>query len=279
MQQTINILIKDNNIDIKAFLKKYHVGRGKIEEIRNSRDIFVNEQKVDLDCVLKTNDMLKITSIENEVIPYDKEIEVLYEDDNYIAVFKPANILIHSDGQNDKTLINATANYLMLNNKAPIVYPLHRLDYETQGVVIFAKNFLACSIFSNLLENHQVEKKYILMCHGYMSSKQGTLKFFLGKDRHQANKMVVLKNKGQLAITEYKVLKEFDNKSLVLAKILTGKKHQIRVSFAQIKHHLIGDKLYGIKNDLEELKLKAVFLSFLDPLSRERITIDIPNSF
>lgn len=275
MINTIEIKVKENDIDIKNFLKKLHVGRGKIEEIRNINQIYVNEKKVSLDYNLKQNDSLRIASEEKTTFPIASKIQVLYEDENYIIVFKMKNILVHDDGSKKETLMNYVAYHLKKENKNPILYPVQRLDYETTGVIVFAKNFISCAFLSHIIENHEVEKKYVLMCEGTLKNKKGTLKFFLGKDRHNAKKMVVLKNKGQIAITDYEVIAENGNYSTVLVKLLTGRKHQIRVSFARINHSLIGDKLYGKRNDNEDLKLSSVYLSFFDKITNRKICAKI----
>ncbi len=279
MLHEIKVIVKDNNIDLKTYLKKFHVGRSKIEEIRNSNMVFVNDEKVKLDYIVKFNDVLKIVSEEKEVPIYNKKIDILYEDSFFIAVYKNPRILVHSDGEDNKTLINAVAFYLENKKEDPIVYPLQRLDFKAQGIVIFAKNFLACSIFSFMMEKHLINKKYILLCQGKLKEKKGTISLYLGKDRHNSKKMVVLKHSDLLAVTKYEVLDEFNDSSLVQATILTGRKHQIRISFAYLNHPIIGDELYGNFSLQDNLKLKAVFLSFKHPFTLENVKISLNNSF
>ncbi len=275
MKNKIELLINEKyqGLSIKEFLKVNHVGRGKIEEIRTSKSSFINGEYAPLDYILKQNDGLSIISEEVGVKPIPSSIKVLYEDDFFISVDKTSFLLVHEDGNENETLINYVAYYLISNHKSPILYPLHRIDYETSGVIIFAKNFLSCAYFSHLIEEHKVIKEYLLLCKGHLSKNKGEIKLFLGKDRHNANKMVVLKNNGLLALSQYEVIKKYKRCSKVKVRILTGRKHQIRVSFAHINHPLLGDKLYGDKNDKVNLQLIAYSLIFYQPFIDKKIEI------
>lgn len=274
MKNQIEILInkKFQDVSIKEFLKINHVGRGKIEEIRANKSSYVNGEYASLDYILNLNDCLKIISEESPIKPIPSSIKVLYEDEYFISVDKSRFLLVHEDGSENETLINHVAYYLISNHKAPILYPLHRIDYETSGVVIFAKNFLACACFSHLIEEHKVFKEYLLLCEGHLNKKQGEIKLLLGKDRHNAAKMVVLKNNGLLAISQYQVINEYQKYSKVKVRILTGRKHQIRVSFAHINHPIIGDRLYNHKSE-GYLQLVAYKLSFNHPFLDELVEI------
>ncbi len=275
MKNKIELLINEKyqGLSIKEFLKCNHVGRGKIEEIRTSKSSFINGEYASLDYILKLNDSLSFISEEVSVKPISSSIKILYEDDFFIAVDKPSFLLVHGDGNENETLINYAAYYLITHHKLSILYPLHRIDFETSGVVIFAKNFLSCAYFSHLIEKHKVIKEYLLLCKGHLNKNKGEIKLFLGKDRHNANKMVVLKNNGLLALSQYEVIKKYKGCSKVKVKILTGRKHQIRVSFAHVNHPLLGDKLYGEKNDMMNLQLIAYSLTFDQPFINKKVEI------
>ncbi len=277
MLKKVNIKVDDrfNNMNIKNILLFFHVGRSKIEELRRNKNIFINNNESTLNDVVKTNDIITFYSEEKEVDITNKKIKVLYEDENYIVVYKEKGLLVHSDGIINDTLINRVSNYL----DDHIVYPVNRLDFDTSGIVIFARHFLSSTSINYLIETHNVKKEYLLKVKGILKNKKGKLEFYLGRDRHDAKKMIVKRNNGLKAITYYEVLKEENNNSIIKARIVTGKKHQIRVSFAHINHHIIGDKLYGEKNSKEQLQLESIYLSFVDLISNERIEIKTESYF
>ena len=275
MENRVRLIVRKENDgkSISDLLHFYHVGRGKKEELRGKKRIFVNSNVATLSTLVRENDVIEFISNEKEVVPFEKEIKVLYEDDYYIAVYKEKGILIHSDGNNNSTLINMVSSYLIKNNKNPIIYPVHRIDVETSGIVLFSKNFISGTIMDNMVLNHELTKIYLLWVKGILKNKKGELNFELGKDRHNSNKMIVKKSNGLKAITKYEVIKEEKGNSFIKARLITGRKHQIRVSFAYINHPLIGDSIYGNKIQKERLSLEASYLSFIHPFTNEKIEI------
>ena len=275
MENRVRLIVRKENDgkSISDLLHFYHVGRGKKEELRGKKRIFVNSNVATLSTPVRENDVIEFISNEKEVVPFEKEIKVLYEDDYYIAVYKEKGILIHSDGNNNSTLINMVSSYLIKNNKNPIIYPVHRIDVETSGIVLFSKNFISGTIMDNMVLNHELTKIYLLWVKGILKNKKGELNFELGKDRHNSNKMIVKKSNGLKAITKYEVIKEEKGNSFIKARLITGRKHQIRVSFAYINHPLIGDSIYGNKIQKERLSLESSYLSFIHPFTNEKIEI------
>lgn len=266
---TINIDERLNGLTIKELLVFFHVGRGKIEEFRVNKTIYLNDEQIDLSTKVKKGDKLVFVSEENQVNRVNKPVKVLYEDDDFIAVYKEKGLLVHSDGNEKDTLIFRVSSYL----DDSIVYPVNRIDVDTSGIVLFAKHFLSSASINNMVENHMLTKEYLLKVKGILKTKKGKLEFYLGRDRHNSKKMIVKSKDGLLAITKYEVLEEYKDSSLIKARIITGRKHQIRVSFAHINHPLIGDKLYGNQYDKNELNLEAYHLSFISPITNKEIDI------
>ena len=163
MENRVRLIVRKENDgkSISDLLHFYHVGRGKKEELRGKKRIFVNSNVATLSTLVRENDVIEFISNEKEVVPFEKEIKVLYEDDYYIAVYKEKGILIHSDGNNNSTLINMVSSYLIKNNKNPIIYPVHRIDVETSGIVLFSKNFISGTIMDNMVLNHELTKIYL----------------------------------------------------------------------------------------------------------------------
>lgn len=273
----IKILEQFNNMPAFDYLESFHVGKHIINNWFSNKQIKLNDNIIlDSKMILKVNDILEL-DIETEVnmIPYKIKINVLYEDDNIIAVEKPQGILIHSDGNTYETLTNATYNYLSKSNKHPFVYPVHRIDYDTTGIVLFAKNPLALAYLSGEIEAHNVVKEYVCLCHNHFKEKEGMINSKIGRDRH-SNKQVIT-NSGKTSESYYRVINN-GKISKVVVNIKHGRKHQIRVHLASINHPIVGDKLYGIE-DGETLKLHFRKMIFTDPYTRKDIEIKCEEKF
>lgn len=275
MKKSVSLIIDKTltNKTIKEVLLAFFVGKGKIEELRVNKGVFVNDKQVDLNYVTSLNDKIVFVSEETCVDFIKKDIEVLYEDEDFIAVYKEKGMLVHSDGTSTPSLINYVSNIV----SDRIIYPVNRIDVDTSGIVLFAKHFLSSTSINKMVENHELEKIYLLKVKGKLAKKEGKLDFNLGRDRHNAKKMIVNEKSSLKAITYYEVLKETNEYSLINAKIITGRKHQIRVSFAHINHPLIGDKLYGDKNSSVPLQLEATYLRFISPITKKEIVIKTKN--
>ena len=271
MKKSVSLIIDKTltNKTIKEVLLAFSVGKGKIEELRVNKGVFVNDKQVDLNYVTSLNDKIVFVSEETCVDFIKKDIEVLYEDEDFIAVYKEKGMLVHSDGTSTPSLINYVSNIVSDH----IIYPVNRIDVDTSGIVLFAKHFLSSTSINKMVENHELEKIYLLKVKGKLAKKEGKLEFNLGRDRHNAKKMIVNEKSSLKAITYYEVLKETNEYSLINAKIITGRKHQIRVSFAHINHPLIGDKLYGDKYQSTPLQLEATYLRFISPITKKEIVI------
>ena len=242
----INVPKEYEGKTIKEFLKSNHIGRGKVESIRVNKSSFINDQYCNLETKLKENDKLSfLIDEEIDFICDDKDIEVVYVDEYLLIVNKPANIIIHPDDKSKGgTLVNLVANYYKKNNISRKVRFLHRIDKETTGLVMFAKDFLSEAILLQDIEKHIVQRKYLAFIEGKFSKKQGTIKANIKEDRHINGKMCVYKD-GKEAITNYKVIKEYGEYSVVEFVLQTGRTHQIRVHASYLNNPLLGDVLYG----------------------------------
>ncbi len=265
-----------NKKSIKEYLDSFYIRSSFYNNLINNKKILLNNQIVkSANQIVESGDLLKMNIQVKEVRPYKYKIKVLYEDKFLIVINKSGNILVHSDGNTNETLTNAVYNYLYLNNDNLFAYPIHRLDYETTGIVVFAKDPFSLAYMSKQIEEHNVVKEYVCLCRGEFSKFQGVITSKIAKDRH-SNKQIV-NIKGKDATTKYKVIKN-GSISKVLVNIEHGRKHQIRVHLASIKHPICGDKLYGY-NETEDLKLHFKKISFIHPFSRKRIVIECKEEF
>lgn len=267
---------KFKNKTILQFFKNFFVGKDKINFWFCNSKVCVNGEVItNRNYLLKENDKIYLENTNEIVELYDKNIEIVYEDKNILVVNKPSKILVHSDGITNKTLLNAVSYYLKKKGVNSFAYPIHRIDYDTTGIVMFAKDPLTLSFLSVSIEKNDLIKEYVCLCQGPFEMLEGTINKKIGKDRH-SNKQIITKN-GQEAMTKYKVIKN-GNIAKVKIIIIHGRKHQIRVHMNSIGHSIVGDKLYGI-NDGKSLKLHFKKITFFHPFKNKRITIECEEKF
>lgn len=262
-----------NGMSVRAFLKTFHLSKSKIYNFELHKSALINNRFVGLDEKLKTNDVLTLDFIgfhTNPLVPYMGDIHAVYEDEDILILNKQANILVHTDGKTNDTLTNRIAFHY--SQDYPIL-AVHRLDYETSGLLIFAKHPLAHAFLSELFESRKVDKTYLAYVEGIVSKDGAWIKEAIGKDRHK-NRQRVTKD-GQDAQTYYKVIKRFKDKTLLEVNIIGGRKHQIRVHLAYINHPVVGDTLYGFKvDDQRGLKLHFKHIKFIHPRTRTLFEMD-----
>ena len=206
------------------------------------------------------------------------KLDILYEDNHIIVVFKPAGILSQADKSGDVDMLTIIKSYLKEKyNKPGNVYLglVHRLDRPVSGIMVFAKTSKAASRLSEEIRNNKMHKKYLAIIHGYLDVKEGTL---VNRIEKLDNKKVLIDTpKGKEAVLNYKVIKEKNNLSLVDINLVTGRYHQIRLQFASINHPLYGDYLYN-KKDTNKLALVCYSLSFIPPTTKENMTFNLKNT-
>lgn len=294
MKYIVSRLEENQRIDkfIKRMLKEAPISF--IYKMFRQKDIKVNGKKISIDYILKENDIIDIYLKDDLLNQFKKEqtlrpvkanFTILYEDENILVVDKPKGVLVHDDeGHNSITMQHMVLSYLSkkgewdINNDTGFIpSPAHRLDRNTAGILIFGKNLPSLQHLLKLFrEKDQIEKRYTLLVRG-MINKSGVIDLPLLKD--SKTKLVKVDKKSKFAkqaLTEYKRIKYFDSGySLVEAKLLTGRTHQLRVHFSYIGHPIVGDNKYGDfkvnKEFLELYSLKSQFLhatyfAFLDNL-------------
>lgn len=266
-----------NEFKIRDFLATFHLSKSKIYNFELHKSALLNHTYKGLDVRLQAGDLLSLDFIgfhTNPLIPFDGDIKVIYEDEDILVLNKQAFVLVHTDGNTNDTLTNRIAFHY--ENTYPIL-PVHRIDYETSGLLVFAKHPLAHAYLSRLFEAREVEKTYLAYVNGVIVDDDGWIKEPIGKDRHK-NRQRVTKD-GQDAQTYFKVIKRFKNQTLLEVNIIGGRKHQIRVHLAYINHPVINDELYGVKkNEGHGLKLHFKHIKFTHPRNRASFEIDTNQS-
>ena len=212
-----------------------------------------------------------------------KGLPILHEDKDIIVVVKPAGLLtIGTDREKSRTAHYLLNDYVRKGNSKSRnrVYVVHRLDKDTSGVLIFAKSEQAKKFLQGTWEN--TEKHYLAIVHGRLTDKEGTISSYLVENKAQRVYSTLDAAKGKLSHTAYKVLKESKRFSLVDIHLLTGRKHQIRVHFAEKGHPVAGDRKYGNKEiGSKRLALHARSISFTHPFTHKLMTFDtgVPDDF
>ena len=211
----------------------------------------------------------------------DIPLEILYEDGDLAVVVKPRGMVVHpAAGHSEGTLVNALLGSLdelsgIGGEKRPGI--VHRLDKDTSGVMMVAKNDETQTELSRMLKDREIEKHYLALAEGIMKEKEGVIVAPIGRSKKDRKKMAVDPD-GRPAVTEWKVLAEGRNCSLLDVHILTGRTHQIRVHMRSIQHPVCGDPLYGFEKGVKVpcLMLHARSLSFLHPRTKEKKTFQAP---
>jgi 23S rRNA pseudouridine1911/1915/1917 synthase len=210
----------------------------------------------------------------NQRLRFIEGLQVYYEDRHLIIIEKPAGLLSVSSA----TELKQTAHNLLKNYFRPKkVFPVHRLDQDTSGIMMFALSELACEHLKADFEQHLVQREYTGVVEGTITPSQGTWKSYLVEDAnfyvHQTNNPEL----GRLAVTHYQVQQVARNRSLVTFKLETGRKNQIRVHCQAAEHPIVGDKKYGAQsNSLKRLCLHAHMLAFRHPITNQAMQFESP---
>ncbi len=231
---------------VLEYLEAFSLGKSKIHKLFQNKNIGLNNKLAKRDDILHTGDVLNITSDEvRDYAPLKKKLDIVYEDDYLLIVNKPVNILVYPDGC-DKvdSLANVVSYYYQNKGLDYTIKYAHRLDRDTTGLLIFAKDYLTLAAVTKMLADHSLERTYLCLAQGHFINPKGRITAKIGEDRHNSKRKRISKT-GKIAITDYEVIKEFKNYSLVKVILQTGRTHQIRVHLSSIGHALLGDELYG----------------------------------
>ena len=242
--------------------------------LRIKKNILINQEEVHWNQIVQSGDVCQLTFDEEDYpkkeIPWGNPalVQEIYQDQHLIVVNKPEGIKTHGNHPNEIALLNHVSAYV-----GQTCYVVHRLDMETSGLVLFAKNPFILPILNRLLEKKEISREYWALVDGNTNSKELVFKDNIGRDRHDRRKRVVEPKNGQYAETHVSRLKQFQNKtSLVRCRLKTGRTHQIRVHLSHHQFPIIGDPLYNSKSVCSRLMLHAYRLSFTHPLILEKLT-------
>lgn len=278
-------IIKPQRID--TFLADYKkLSRVHIQRLVENKNILVNGRKVKVSYKVQENDNISFEDEEvkeTSIKPQNLPIEILYEDSDIIVVNKPKGMVVHpANGNPDGTLVNAIMSICKetLSGIGGEIRPgiVHRLDKDTSGALIIAKNDNAHIHISEQIKNHEVEKVYIALVKGIVKENEATINMPIGRSNKDRKKMAV-DSKGKNAITHFEVLQRFNKYTLLKVKIETGRTHQIRVHLSEIGYPIVGDVVYSNgKNEwnIQGQCLHAKSLKFKHPITKKELYIEAP---
>jgi 23S rRNA pseudouridine1911/1915/1917 synthase len=258
--------------------------RSRLQGWINQGRVTVNNAAAKPSFLLKGSEQIDVTPADLTPLratPEDLPLEVLYQDDDVIAIAKPAGMVVHAGaGRHSGTLVNALVHrFGKLSKLAGDLRPgiVHRLDRLTSGVILVAKTDAAHRHLAEQFSSRKVEKIYLALVHGNLKTDRGQITKPIARDPIRRVRMTTHSTAGRHASTEYKVLRRLDGHSYLEVKIGTGRTHQIRVHLASIGHPVAGDKLYGAPaGTLGRFFLHAHQITFSSPTSGDRITVRAP---
>lgn len=246
--------------------------------------VLVNGEKIKTNYKCALNDVIQVTIPEPEeldVLPEEMDLDIYYEDQDVLVVNKPKGMVVHpAPGHTTGTLVNGLmAHCKDLSGINGVLRPgiVHRIDKDTSGLLMVAKNDLAHESLVNQLVNKTVTRKYKALVHGVIPHDYGTIDAPLGRDAKDRQSMTVV-DEGKHAVTHFQVLERFDQYTLVECQLETGRTHQIRVHMKYIGYPLVGDPKYGPRKTLDTggQVLHAGILGFIHPRTEEYIEFEAP---
>ena len=278
---TYSISDEHEGLTVEEYLKKILAYSGrKIQKLIRQKGILLNKKSVYLQKKVTSGDLLRVLIFEDQsygVLAETGIIDILYEDADIIILNKPTNMLVHPTGQTfEGTLANYLAGYFQQSGEVLTIRPLHRLDRDTTGCILFAKNAQTQSLLEQQLHNGDFKRCYYALVNGNIEPPCGTINHPIGKHLSKPNRRAV-NPAGEQAVTHYKMIKSFQDMSLLELNLETGKTHQIRVHLAHIGHPIIGDRMYGKSSPLiTRQALHAKKISFIHPTDKKEITVHSP---
>ncbi len=284
--------VDTKRIDIFLTERLNDFSRSYIQKLILNGNVKVNEKVIKPNYNVSLNDNIHILIPEAKrlsIEPEDIKLDIIYEDDDIIVVNKPKGMVVHpAAGNYSGTLVNALLSYCKdsLSDINGVIRPgiVHRIDKDTTGVLVVAKNNKAHIDLSDKLKAHDIKRVYEAICEGVIKEDAATVDAPIGRHPVDRKKMSVNLKNGRQAVTHFKVLERFKNHTYVELELETGRTHQIRVHMEYIGHPLLGDEVYGRKKqkfDIIGQALHARTLGFLHPKNSNYLEFNskLPRSF
>lgn len=285
--------IKEGNDNIrldKYLIDKLDLSRSKVQEMIKQELVKVNDKNCKNSYVLKDGDKINILGelkYETDIKPENIKLDIVYEDDDVIVINKPSGMVVHpAAGNYSNTLVNALLYHtknLSSNNGDERPGIVHRIDKDTSGLLVVAKNDKAHQFLQEQLKDKTQSRIYLALVSGRINHDTGEIDAPIGRDVNDRKKMCVTDVNSKDAITYFKVIDRYKDATLIECKLKTGRTHQIRVHMKYINHPIINDPVYGNKKNVTSFgqMLHAKEISFIHPTTKEKMTfnVDAPKEF
>ncbi len=273
-------------VRVDVYLAEYlNFTRSRIKKLCDNGLVLLNGKLCKANKLLKLNDEIDLTLPDNKILdlePQNLPLNIVYQDADVAIIDKPQGVTVHAgNGTNGNTLVNALLYHLdNLSGINGVIRPgiVHRIDKNTSGLLVVAKNDNAHLKLAKQLETKTCNRTYVALLEGVLKTQKGVIRTFIGRNPSDRTKMAVL-SFGREAVTRYNVLKTYQNYTLCEFKLETGRTHQIRVHAKHLGHPIVGDKEYGYKNQKFKLNgqlLHAKRLEFIHPSTDELVSFESP---
>ena len=274
--------VTDNNYHtVKEILKAhYQISDRLLTKLKKDNRIFLNNkpvyvtEKVSFGDILNVNMNFEETS--ENIIPTKMNLEIVFEDEYFLIINKPANLPVHpSCNHYENSLSNGVKYYFDSINLKRKIRPINRLDKDTSGLVIFAKNEYIQEALIKQMKSNIFKKEYIAILEGNLTENSGTINAPITRKSGSIMEREVSEN-GEVAISHFELIKNFEKYSMVKYTLETGRTHQLRVHSKHIGHPILGDTLYGSQSDLiNRQALHAYKINFVHPITKQDMKLEI----
>lgn len=281
-------IVTEDKIRIDKYLtEKTDLSRSKIQKLIDEGKILVNGNEVSSNYKVKLNDKIEIKEEDMDfsidIVKENIPLDIVYEDEYLLVINKKSGMVTHpAPGNYTGTLVNALLYKFDLEGDPIRPGIVHRLDKDTSGLMVVAKNEKVHDLLASMIKDKKVERHYLALVEGVIPHETGTIDAPIGRDIYNRQKMAITDVNGKDSITHFKVLKRYKDKTLVECVLETGRTHQIRVHMSAIGHPLLGDSLYGSISDLiNRQALHCYNLHFIHPVYNNALNFygDLPLDF
>ena len=293
MSETVGLVVgEDAGVRIDKFISDNiaELTRSSVQGLLEKGMVTLNGRTVSKSCKVKSGDEVSVTVPDPEpmeTVAEDIPLDIVYEDDDLLVVNKPKGMVVHqAHGNYSGTLVNALLWHCgnSLSGINGVIRPgiVHRIDKNTSGLLIVAKNDRSHIKLAEQIKAHSFTREYEAIAAGYFKDSAGTVDAPIGRDKHDRKKMCVTAENSRNAVTHYEVLKQYGGYAYIRLRLETGRTHQIRVHMAYIGHAILGDDVYGkAYKGLEGQCLHARKIGFIHPTTNEymEFTSELPDYF